>query len=47
MKKLPKNSILAPVLLMVLTMSMGMISILKERVGVGTKAPKNAEVIFD
>ncbi len=47
MKKSYKNSILAPAILIVLIMSMGMISMLKEKVGVGTKAPKKAEVLFD
>ncbi len=47
MKKLNNHAILAPVLLIVLLISMGLVSILKEKVGVGTKAPKNAEILFD
>ena len=47
MKNSPKNSILALPIFIVLILSMGAISILKEKVGVGTKAPKNAEILFD
>lgn len=47
MKNSSKNSVLALPLLIVLVLTMGMISFLKEKVGIGTKAPKNAEIIFD
>lgn len=47
MKKLLKNSLLVLVSISMLVIFMRMMSTLKEKVGVGTKAPKKAEVLFD
>jgi hypothetical protein len=47
MKKLLKNSIYLLVSISMLVIFMGMKATMKEKVGIGTKAPKNAEVLFD
>ncbi|MBT3382373.1 MAG: DUF1080 domain-containing protein [Prolixibacteraceae bacterium] len=47
MKKIIKNSILVLSSITVLFLSLCMVTFKNEETGVGTKAPKNAEVIFD
>lgn len=47
MKMTLKYSTLVPSILVTLLITLGMVSVLKEKVGVGTKAPKKADVIFD
>lgn len=47
MKNNSKPPIIILISILVLALSMSMNSILKEKVGVGTKAPKKAEILFD